>query len=83
MSTVPEYLTLSKQYSVRIGDPTISEIIRMLNFIVDAELSFVSVKDIDVSDVSMTYDIIRRYTFAKEEDAMIFTLKFKGNIEHD
>lgn len=63
---------------VHIGDPTISDLMTMMHFIKDAGLSFVSVEDLDVSDVTMQYDILRTYTFAKEEDAMLFTLKFKG-----
>ena len=63
---------------VHIGDPTTSDLVAMMHFIEDAGLNLVSVEDLDVSDVTMQYDILRIYTFAKEEDAMIFTLKFKG-----
>ena len=84
MSTIPyiplkhRYRISSEQHMVHIGDPTTSDLVAMMHFIEDAGLNLVSVEDLDVSDVTMQYDILRIYTFAKEEDAMIFTLKFKG-----
>lgn len=77
MSTKPKYRISAEQYVVHINDPTIRDICNMLDFIKDSGLSFISVEDIDVSDVSVMWDWMRTYYFVKEEDALIFALKFK------
>lgn len=78
MSTIQIDCNSKNQYLVHIVDPTTSGLRSMMDFIEEADLSFVSVEELDVSDLSIYYDIIHVYTFAKEEDALIFTLKFKG-----
>ena len=66
-------------YPVYIGDPSIATVNDMMDFIADANLSIISVDSVDVSDVSMQYDILYSYIFNKEEDAVFFMLKFKKN----
>ena len=78
MSTIPKYRVSNEKHIVRIEDPTTNELVEMMNFIENANLSFVSTEDIDVSDITIQYDILQTYIFAKEEDALIFALKFKG-----
>lgn len=71
---------MSYQYPVFICDPSFKDEELMSEFIKDSNLSLINSEYTDVSDVSLDTDIIWRYIFSKEEDAMFFALKFKHVI---
>jgi hypothetical protein len=64
-------------YRVLISDPTDKELVEIHEFINNAKLELVSVDGVDVSDHSLTTDMIYEYVFANAEDALMFTLKWK------
>lgn len=70
-----------KLHVVEVGDPTDSTLCRMTEFIADAKLSFIRYDSMDLCDFNHTYDYIRAYLFATEEDALIFMLKFGGTLD--
>jgi hypothetical protein len=49
----------------------------MRDFVTEADLDVMSHEFIDVSDTSSEWDIIAEFVFGNEQDAMLFTLKFK------
>lgn len=64
-------------YQVLIADPTYPQLNAMKAFIEDSKLDLITIDGVDVSDVSMTNDIIYEYIFGNEQHALLFTLKWK------
>lgn len=65
-------------FKVLLSDLTDDQYIEVTEFIKDTNLSLISSSWCDVSDVSGRYDVIFEYVFETEQDALMFTLKFKG-----
>ncbi len=65
--------------TVLIADPTYEQLNLMSRFIDDSKLDLITIDGVDVSDVSVTNDIIYEYIFGNEQDALLFTLKWKHN----
>lgn len=62
---------------VLIPDPTQDDKIAMMEFIIASKLSLITIDGVDVSDNSIYYDEIYTYYFGNEQDALLFTLKWK------
>lgn len=75
--TYPEII---KTYPVTIIDPNKGQVIAMNHFVRNSELSILTVEETDISDVSMKWDMIYRYIFEKEKDALMFALRFDGKM---
>ena len=63
--------------SVYISDPTWHEINAMQRFIAETTLDVITIDGVDVSDVSLTADVIYEYRFSNEQDALMFSLRWK------
>jgi hypothetical protein len=65
---------------VCIIDPTEKQNTEMLDYIRKNNLSLIKYDEIDVTDFTMEMDVVNQYEFLKEEDAMLFKLRWKhGN----
>ena len=72
----PPYEVMSQCTEVLIGDPTV-HIKKMRNWCYENDLLLVWWELRDVSDHSYIHDEIAAFYFGREEDATMFTLKFK------
>lgn len=66
----------SVPYRVLISDPTDKELDEMKEFINNSKLDLITVDGVDVSDHSLTTDVIYEYIFGNEQDALLFRLKY-------
>ena len=62
---------------VLIPDPTQDDKVAMMEFIIASKLHLITIDGVDVSDNSIYYDEIYTYYFSNEQDALLFTLKWK------
>jgi hypothetical protein len=67
---------LAKCHEVLIGDPAFV-MWRMKKFCRESDLSLVWSELVEVADHSYTYDQIAAFYFIDEQDAIIFSLKYK------
>lgn len=67
-----------KQGPVRvlICDPTDKELDEMKEFINNSKLDLITIDGVDVSDHSLTTDVIYEYIFGNEQDTLLFRLKY-------
>ena len=61
---------------IYIGDPSDEKVSDMLDYCNTNHLSLVRFENLDVSDVSGSYDTIATFTFSEEYDALAFKLKY-------
>ncbi len=61
---------------VLICDPTWEELTEMKEFINNSKLNLITIDGVDVSDHSVTTDMIYEYIFGNEQDALLFRLKY-------
>lgn len=64
-------------YKVYISDPSAAATAAMMDFINEAKLDLITIDAVDVSDVSPTADEIYEFIFGSEQDAVMFTLRWK------
>lgn len=72
----PPYEVLTQCHEVLLGDPK-TKMWEMKRWCREQDLSLIWWELRDVSDHSYTYDEIAAFYFIDEQDATIFTLKFK------
>jgi hypothetical protein len=62
---------------ILICDPTDEEVSDMLDYCNTNHLSLVKFENLDVSDVSGSWDTIATFTFLEDYDALAFKLKYR------
>lgn len=67
---------LAKCHEVLIGDPK-TQMWAMKRWCREQDLSLIWWEHTDVTDHSYTYDVIAAFYFIDEQDATVFTLKYK------
>lgn len=67
-----------KRYTIRIPDISQERFVELVDYCRESKLSLIRIEtcQLDVSDVSGSYDTIATFRFLEEADAIIFRLKY-------
>jgi len=69
-------------YEVYVSDPSTEQIAEMHLWLEKNQIEPMDVESIDVADVSLVFDVVMRFTFDHEEDALLFKMRWSWTNTH-